>query len=105
MCRELLQLSRLVSFSAHSSQRLYPQWAVRVLSLSALPKGEVYQTQDPLEATVSSDVLCMSTVPSDCVCVCVCVLLQVAGSLECLYKLGVHLSKLTQVKCVGVVFV
>lgn len=69
--RELLQSSRLVTFSAHCRQRLYPQWAVRVLNLPALPKGELYQTQDPLESTV-------------------------AESLSSLYKLGVYLSKLTQ---------
>ncbi len=48
----LLVSSRLVSFSSHISCRLYPQWAVRVLSLPALAKGEGYQTQDPLETTV-----------------------------------------------------
>ncbi|XP_064406541.1 testis-expressed protein 47-like [Halichondria panicea] len=68
---ELLSSSRVVSFSPHIQQRLYPQWAVRVLSLPALAKGEQYTTQDTLEITV-------------------------AGSLEKLYKLGVHLSKLTQ---------
>lgn len=50
---ELLVNSRLVSFSANVGQRLYPQWAVRVLSLPALAKGEVHQTQEPLELTVS----------------------------------------------------
>ena len=53
----LLVSSRLVSFSSNISCRLYPQWAIRVLSLPALAKGEAYQTQDPLETTVSVCVL------------------------------------------------
>ena len=50
----LLTESRLLSFSAHIPHRLYPQWAVRVLSLPALAKGEVYQTNEPLDVTVSN---------------------------------------------------
>lgn len=51
----LLTESRLLSFSAHIPHRLYPQWAVRVLNLPALAKGEVYQTSEPLDVTVRED--------------------------------------------------
>lgn len=52
-CRGYLAGTRLLSFSSNVEQRLYPQWAVRVLQTSALPKGECYQTNDPIEQTVS----------------------------------------------------
>ena len=54
--RGLLVESKLLSFSANISRRLFPQWAVRVLNLPALPKGELYQTHDPIEVTVSGAV-------------------------------------------------
>lgn len=46
--------SRILCFSPNIPLRLYPQWAQRVLNVPALPKGEVYKTNEPVEATVSS---------------------------------------------------
>lgn len=65
---EFLQVSRLLNFSTGLENRFYPQWCYRVLNISSLQKGDVYQTNDPIEQTVSSNI-------------------------ERLYQLGAHLSK------------
>ena len=44
--------SRILCFSPNISLRLYPQWAQRLLNLPALPKSEVYKTNDSIEVTV-----------------------------------------------------
>ncbi len=49
---DMLTGSKVVSFSPNISQRLFPQWAKRVLNLPALAKGDVYQTTDPIHVTV-----------------------------------------------------
>lgn len=49
----VLVASRILCFSPNISLRLYPQWAQRVLNVPALPKGEIYRTNDPVEVTVS----------------------------------------------------
>ena len=48
----ILVESRILVFSPNISLRLYPQWAQRLLNLPALPRGEVYKTNDPIEVTV-----------------------------------------------------
>lgn len=50
--RALLCDSRLLNFSTGLEQRFYPQWCARQLNLPSLAKGEVYQTNDPIEQTV-----------------------------------------------------
>lgn len=68
----LLVSSRILVFVSNV-KRFYSQWSYRVLNLPILSKGESYNTSDPIERTVAS-------------------------SLEMLYKLGTHLSKLPQHK-------
>ena len=94
-CRGLLTESRLLSFSGNIPHRLYPQWAVRVLNLPALPRGEVYQTHEPLSTTVRTAYNSFTINPWYLMIIALC--LEVGASLESLYKLGVHLSKMTQV--------
>ena len=45
----LLCDSRLLNFSSGLEQRFYPQWSARQLNLPSLAKGEVYQTNDPID--------------------------------------------------------
>ena len=63
-----------MSFSANVAHRLYPQWAVRVLNLPALAKGEIYQTNDPLSVTVRP----LDSYASRCECLSACI----SGELE-----------------------
>ena len=49
--------SRLLTFSSNIEQRLYPQWATRVLNLPTLPRGEAHSTNDPIEQTVSQSLI------------------------------------------------
>lgn len=89
-----LKDSKLLNFDSNIDQRLYPQWAYRVLNLPTLTKGESYKTQEPIEQTV-----CSLYRPHLIVELLYwCTSIQVATCLESLYKLGVHLSKLQQVR-------
>ena len=80
----LLTESRIVSFATGLDHRFYPQWCFRVLHMSSLPKGEFYQTHDPIEETVSACNVSFQNTFS----------FQVATSMRKLYKLGAHLSRL-----------
>ncbi|XP_003384538.1 PREDICTED: uncharacterized protein C7orf62 homolog [Amphimedon queenslandica] len=71
--KALLCDSRLLNFSSGLEQRFYPQWSARQLNLPSLAKGEVYQTNDAIELTVST-------------------------CLEKMYQLGCQLSKLHQIE-------
>lgn len=54
VCSGVLMGSRILCFSPNISLRLYAQWAQRILNVPALPKGEMYKTNDPIEVTVGS---------------------------------------------------
>jgi hypothetical protein len=65
--------SRILNFSTGFEQRFYPQYSNRMVDLPSLAKGEIYQTHEPIEATVSQN-------------------------LSKIYTMGVQLSKLHQME-------
>jgi hypothetical protein len=71
--RALFNGSRILNFSTGFEQRFYPQYSNRMVDLPSLAKGEIYQTHEPIEATVSQN-------------------------LSKIYTMGVQLSKLHQME-------
>ena len=78
----------MLNFSSGLEQRFYPQWSARQLNLPSLAKGEVYQTNDAIELTVSS----LTAINNNYF-----VSFKVGTCLEKMYQLGCQLSKLHQV--------